>query len=68
MVNVNRIKRKLPSLLCDGETGNRLNDNEFMRNRYRLQQFQKYYPEKFNTLMVRIVAILEDFSKEIEHS
>lgn len=64
-VNVNRIKLKLPSLLCDSETGNRFNDNMFMRYRYRLQQFQKDYHEKFNSLIFRLLTVLEDFDKEI---
>ncbi len=55
MVNVDKVKRKLPGL-CDGVTGTIFNDIEFMRNRYRLQQFQKHNPEKFSSLMVRLVS------------
>ena len=39
MVNVDRVKRKLPSLLCDGETGGGTNDNKFKKHRYRLARF-----------------------------
>ena len=39
MVNVDRVKRELPSLLCDGETGGGTNDNKFKKHRYRLARF-----------------------------
>ena len=41
LVNVDRVKRKLHSLLVDGDTTKRKYNNDFMRNRYRLIQFQK---------------------------
>jgi hypothetical protein len=65
MVNVDRVKRKLPCLLCDGDTGKRETNNAFMRNRYRLQQFIKRNPEKFNTLINDFVAVLEKIDNEI---
>jgi hypothetical protein len=65
MVNADRVKRKLPSLLCDGETGTRANDNRYMRYRYLLIQFKKRRPERFNSLLNRLVAVLEAFDREI---
>ena len=65
MVNVDRVKRKLPCLLCDGDTDKRENNNEFMRNRYRLQQFIKRNPERFSTLVNELVTILEKIDTEI---
>jgi hypothetical protein len=59
MVNVDRVKKKLPSLLCSGKTSERKNNNVFMRNRYRLQQFKKRNPERFGTLISELVYVLE---------
>jgi hypothetical protein len=66
MVNVDRIKRKLPCLLCDGDTGNKANNNAFMRNRYRLQQFKKSKPQRFNTLAHKLFSVLEEIEAEIQ--
>jgi hypothetical protein len=40
MVKADRFKRKLSSLLCDGES-KRLNDNKFLRKRYKLFQLSR---------------------------
>jgi hypothetical protein len=66
MVNANRVKRKLPSLLVDGDTSKRKFQNEFMRNRYRLQQFQKRKPERFKSLMNRLCGGLEEIDRELK--
>jgi hypothetical protein len=60
MVNVDRVKRKLPSLLCDGDTSKQENNNQFMRNRYRLQQFIRRNPQRFNCLVNQLCAILDE--------
>jgi hypothetical protein len=41
MVNADRVKKKIPSLLADSDTSKRKNYNAFFRERYRLQQFKK---------------------------
>ena len=38
MMIADRVKHKLPSLLCDGNTSERENNNKFMQNRCRLRQ------------------------------
>ncbi|MBN1358168.1 hypothetical protein JW988_05305 [Candidatus Bathyarchaeota archaeon] len=65
MVNVDRFKRKLPNLLCDGDTSQRKHNNTFMRNRHRLQQFIRRDPERFNTLASQLVYVLEKIDKEL---
>jgi hypothetical protein len=65
MVNADRVKRKLPCLLSDGDTGKRESNNEFMRNRYRLVQFQKRNPRRFNSLTNQLCAILDEIDKEM---
>ena len=65
MVNVDRVKHKLPSILCDGPTTKRKNNNEFMRNRYRLQQFIKRNPDRFNTLVNDLVYVLKKIENEL---
>jgi hypothetical protein len=66
MVNADRVKRKLPSLLCDCDTTKRENNNAFMKNRYRLQRFMKRNPQRFNTLTNRLLAVLEEIDVELQ--
>jgi DNA-directed RNA polymerase subunit F len=66
MVNVDRVKKKIPSLLCRGSTSERKNNNAFMRNRYRLQQFVKQNPERFSTLINELVSVLEKIENEVK--
>jgi hypothetical protein len=66
MVNVDRVKRKLPCLLLDGDTGKRKNNNEFMRNRYRLQQLMKRKSKRTNFLINELVLVLEKIDKELK--
>ena len=68
MVNADHVKRKLPSLLCHGNTSERKNNNMFMKNRYRLQQFIKRKPQKFNSLANQLCAILDELDKEMIES
>lgn len=65
MVNADRVKSKLPSLLCNGDTSKRENNNMFMRNRYRLLQFQKRNSQRFNCLMNRLCAVLDEIESEM---
>ena len=60
MVNTDRVKKKLPSLLVDGDTSKREYNNVFMQNRYRLRQFQRRNPQKFNSLINQLCAILNE--------
>jgi hypothetical protein len=65
MVNADRVKRKLPSLLCNGDTSKKENKNMFMRNRYRMIQFQKQNPQRFNCLINQFCAILDEIESEM---
>ena len=64
MVNADRVKSKLPSLLCNGATCEIANSNMFIRNHYRLLQFQKRNPQRFDCLMNQLFAILDEIDKE----
>jgi len=65
VVNASRVKKKIPSLLVGGDTTKRKNNKEFMRNRYRLQQFQRRNPERFNNLTNQLTVVLEEIDREI---
>ena len=69
MVNTDRVKRKLPSLLVD-DCSNRHKKswNKFMRSRYQLEQFKKNNPEKFNTLTNKVIADLKKIEKAVSRS
>ncbi len=66
MVNADRLKRKLPCLLCDEDTGEREVNNVFMRNRYRLQIFIKRNPDRFGYLINELVYVLEEIENELK--
>jgi hypothetical protein len=63
MVSAKHVKRKLPSLLCDGPTTDRGNWNQHNKIVYRLQRFKTRNPEKFGALYNRLIAVLEDFER-----
>jgi hypothetical protein len=65
MVNADRVKRKLPSLLVDGDTSKKANYNKFMRTRYRLSRFKRRNPERFNTLTNKVIADLAELEKAV---
>jgi hypothetical protein len=65
MVNADRVKKKIPSLLCAGDTSKSENNNVFMRNSYRLRQLQKRKPQKFNSLANQLCTVLEELDKEM---
>jgi len=48
LVNADRVKRKLPSLLVNGATTKKKSWNILIRYRYRFEQIKKHNPEKFN--------------------
>lgn len=68
MVNADRFKHKLSSLLRDDNTSKRKNNNTFMDNRHRLQHFIKRNPDRLNTLANQLVLILEKIDKELSIS
>ena len=66
MVNADRVKRKLPSLLVDDCSNQHKKDwNKFMKSRYRFEQFKKRNPEKFDTLTNKIIADLTELEKAV---
>ena len=68
MVNADRVKRKLPSLLVDGSTTQKKSWNCLMRYRYRFIQFKKRHPERFNNMTNRILLDLFDLEKAVNES
>jgi len=64
LVDANLVKRKLPSLFVSNcSSRNKKGWRAFMRSRYRFEQFKKHNPEKFNTLVNRIIADLSELEK-----
>jgi hypothetical protein len=61
MVNADRVKSKLPSLLINGNT----TDPEFwkIRNRmaYRIQMLRLQDPEKYGSLNAKLIKVLEEY-------
>lgn len=66
MVNADRVKKKLPGLLVDGDTTEKKNKSGIMRNRYRLQQFIKRNPQRANSLTNQLIHILEEIDAELK--
>jgi len=65
LVNADRVKRKLPCLLLDNDANSKNGWRVFMRTRYRFEQFKKRTPEKFDTLVNRIIADLSELEKAV---
>jgi hypothetical protein len=68
LVNAERVRRKLPSLLVDGSTTKKKSWNSLIRYRYRFTQFKKRQPEKFNSIASRILLDLADLEKAVNES
>jgi hypothetical protein len=65
LVNAERVKRKLPSLLLDKNTNSLNGWKAIMRYRYHFEQFKRRNPEKFNSLTNRVLADLAEFDKAV---
>ena len=65
MVNADRVKRKLPSLLVDGPTTKKKGWNSLMRYRYQLKRFKKRKPESYDTLINEYVTVLTKIEKAV---
>ena len=73
MVNANRVKNKLPSLLINGPSScdpkakkfKKENWKKLMRLRYRLGKLRETNPEKYNTLMNNHIAVLTEIENAI---
>jgi hypothetical protein len=65
MVNADRVKRKLPSLLCDGPTTNKKEWAKRHRIENGLKRLRKQNPARYHSLELRLIRILEDFEKAI---
>jgi hypothetical protein len=68
LVNADRVKRKLPSLLVEGSTTGKKSWNSLMRYRYRFTQLKRRKPENFNSLTNRILLDLIDLEEAVNES
>ncbi len=65
-MNVDRVKKKIPALLIDGNSSEKANFNKFMRLRYGYAQFQKRKPDRCSDLTNRLMNVLEEIDREIQ--
>ena len=65
MVDADRVKSKIPSLLVEGSTNSKRGWRDFMRSRYRLKQFKKRSPEKCDILTNKIIVDLAELEKAV---
>ena len=65
MVNMDRVKRKLPSLLLDGPTTIRIYWAERHRIEQRLRRLKKQSPAKYQSLEAHLIRDLEPFEEAI---
>jgi len=66
MVNAERVKCKLPSLLVDNcSNRHKKGWNKFMRTRTRLSRLKKRSPEKYNTITNKIIADLNELETAV---
>jgi len=66
LVDADRVKRKLPSLFVSNcSSRDKRGWNAFMRARYLFEQFKKHNPEKFDTLINKVIADIEELEKAV---
>ena len=65
MVNADRVKRKLPSLLINGETTDKKQWAVRRKIAYRLDQLKKHNPTRYLSLEAKLMAALNDLEKAI---
>ncbi len=65
MVNAEKVKRKLPSLLLDSSTNTKKGWKAFMRSRYHYDRFKKKNPERCDTLTNKIIADLNELETAV---
>jgi hypothetical protein len=65
MVNADRVKRKLPSLLCDGPTTNKREWARRHRIENGLARLRKYNPEKYQRLELMLIRDLKAIEQAI---
>jgi hypothetical protein len=66
MVNADRVKRKLPSLLVkDCSSRNRKGWSTYRKARSRIAKMKKNNPEKYNTLTNKVIADLNELEKAV---
>jgi len=65
MVNADRVKKKLPSLLCDGSTTDKRQWAKRHRIENGLKRLRKYNPAMYHSLEARLIRILKDVEEAI---
>jgi hypothetical protein len=65
MVNADRVKRKLPSLLCSGPTTDKKEWAKRHRIEIGLKRLKKRNPEKYHILETRLIRDLEEIEKAV---
>jgi hypothetical protein len=65
LVDADRVKRKLPSLLVDEPTIKKNSCNSLMRYRYHYSRFKKKNPERYNALMNKIITDLAELEETV---
>jgi hypothetical protein len=68
MVNADRVRRKLPSLLCDGPTTDKRHWAKRRRIENGLSRLRKQNPAKYHSLELRLLRILKDVEKAIQNN
>ena len=66
MVDSDRFVRKLPSLFVNNcSSKNKKGWRAYLRSRYRFEQFKKLNPEKFDTLINKVILDLKELEKAV---
>ena len=68
MVNVDRVKAKLPKLLCDGSTTNRKEWAKRHRIENGLKRLRRRNLAKYRSLEIRLIRTLEALEKAISEN
>jgi len=66
MVNEERVRNKLATILVNGNLKKRQNFNDYQLLRYKIRRLEKKNKPKFNSRFRRVVKVLEDFERALE--
>ncbi len=66
MVNAEKVKRKLPGILINDNTGG--GDSEYQHKRGKLSELQRKHPERFQNMFSGIMRALDELDREAEQA
>lgn len=65
MVSKEKVEKKLPALLIDGETTSPTEWNEYQKKRQRLATYKKHHPREYESFTLRATLLLKEIDRAL---